>query len=159
MFDLSYKPPVGFHFAVVIELFPQSPQDLRFKEVQGLTVDMGTENIAELGENRFEHQLPTKAKYSDLILKRGLLGGSGLIDWVKDSIEGFNFKPVNITITLLNNNHLPVGGWYVVNAYPIQWTVSNFDAQTNSVAIESLKLKYSYFTMLNIPNIPLPNLF
>jgi hypothetical protein len=31
LLDMFKYPPVGFHFAVVIELFPQTPQDFVFR--------------------------------------------------------------------------------------------------------------------------------
>jgi phage tail-like protein len=36
----------------------------------------------------------------------------------------------------------------VVNAIPKKWQVSNFNAQENSVVIESLVLSYNYFTSI-----------
>ena len=68
MFDY---PQPGFHFSVIFELFPQFPNDIRFQEVSGLSVDTEFEALAEGGENRFSHQLPTKTTYRDLQLKRG----------------------------------------------------------------------------------------
>jgi len=147
--ELIY-PPVGFHFAVVFELFPQTPQDFRFQGVQGLTVDVETEEFKEGGENRFVHKLPVRTKYSEITLKRGLFIGSGIILWCRNAIENFDFQPTNLTITLLNEEHVPVAGWYIVNAYPISWSVSDFNAEQSSVVIESIKLNYNYFKILKI---------
>ena len=44
----------------------------RFTEVSGLSVEMGTEEFVEGGENRFIQKYPTRAKYPELVLKRGL---------------------------------------------------------------------------------------
>ncbi len=143
-------PPLGFHFAVILELFPQTPQDFRFQEVTGLTVDVETEEYKEGGENRFTHKLPTRTKYSDLTLKRGMFTGSFIVEWCKQAIEEFNFKPTNITITLLNDLHLPIAAWYVVNAYPTQWKVTDFKAEENAIVFETLKLNYQYFKTIRI---------
>jgi len=147
--ELIY-PPVGFHFAVVFELFPQTPRDFKFQGVQGLTVDVETEEFKEGGENRFVHKLPVRTKYSEITLKRGLFIGSGIILWCRNAIENFDFQPTNLTITLLNEEHVPVAGWYIVNAYPISWSVSDFNAEQSSVVIESIKLNYNYFKILKI---------
>ena len=49
----NYYPPVSFHFKVeVLGLSPIS-NDVRFTEVSGLSVEMGTEEVPEGGENRF----------------------------------------------------------------------------------------------------------
>ncbi len=71
-----FAPPVGFHFLVVFELFPQTPQDFRFREVTGLDVELEMESIKEGGQNRFTHQLPIRSRYTDITLKRGLFIGS-----------------------------------------------------------------------------------
>ena len=140
-----FYPPVGFHFGITFELFPQSPNDFRFQKVQGLSVTVETEDFAEGGENRFVHQLPKRTKYADLTLSRGMFIGSGIVYWCKDAIENFNFLPTNITITLLNEVHVPISAWYVVGAYPIEWAIGDFNAEESKVVIETIKLKYRYF--------------
>lgn len=142
MFDY---PAPGFHFLVVFELFPQLPNDLRFQEVSGLSVDMEFEALAEGGENRFAHQLPTKTQYSDLVLKRGKFLGSGILHWAREAIEEFKFSPSNLMISLLNEQHMPLYNWYVVNAIPKQLAVSGMNAMNNEIVVESLTLKYQYF--------------
>jgi phage tail-like protein len=145
-----FYPPVGFHFSVVFELFPQTLQDFRFQSVQGLSVDVETEPFSEGGENRFVHKLPKRTKYSEITLKRGMFVGSGIVLWCRNAIENFNFQPTNVIITLLNEAHLPIAGWYVVNAYPIQWSVSDFNAEENKLVVESLKLNYNYFKVYRV---------
>jgi phage tail-like protein len=147
--DLLY-PPVGFHFAVVFELFPQTPNDFRFQEVSGLTATVQTESVIEGGENRFTHQLPVRTGYEKLELKRGMFFGSFIIQWVREAVENLNVKPTNVIITLLNELHVPVAAWYVVRAYPIKWSVSNFNAQENSVVIETIQFQYNYFKTIRI---------
>jgi phage tail-like protein len=122
-------PPVGFHFSVVFQLFPQTPNDFRFQEVSGLEMQMNMESITEGGQNRFTWELPVRAKYSDIVLKRGMFIGSGILMWCKNAFENFVFEPVNIIISLLNEHHVPIQAWYVVNAIPKKWSVSNFNAE------------------------------
>ena len=138
-------PMVGFHFIVAFELFPQVPNDARFQEVSGLSVEMEMEDVKEGGEHRFVHRLPVRSKYSDLTLKRGLYIGSGIQHWCKNAIENFSFKPINIMISLLNENHLPLCNWYVIHAIPKKLEVSAFNAEKSEVAIDTLVLSYQYF--------------
>jgi phage tail-like protein len=151
--DLFAYPPVGFHFLVVFELFPQTPNDFRFQEVSGLEVDMEMEQIKEGGQNRFTHSLPVRNRYTDITLKRGMFIGSGITLWCKNAIENFVFQPTNVLISLLNADHLPLQSWYVVNAIPKKWQVTSFNAQENSVAIESLVLSYNYFTSISVESL------
>jgi len=147
--DLVY-PPVGFHFAVVFELFPQFPNDFRFQEVNGLKVTIETEDFKEGGENRFVHRLPVRTKYEDLVLKRGMFLGSGIILWARNAIESFDFQPTNLIISLLDEYHIPVTSWYVVNAYPVAWSITDLNAEQSKAVIESITLHYNYFKMIRI---------
>lgn len=143
-------PVASFHFAVSFGLFPAMPQDFSFQQVSGLSVNVEAEDYSEGGENRFVHKLPTRTNYTSLQLKRGILVGSALIEWVRQAIEEFVFKPVDVNIILLNDLHLPVAGWHVVNAYPQSWTISDFNAQANELAIETLQLHYDYFETVRV---------
>jgi len=150
MFDY---PPVGFHFLVTFQLFPQTPNDFRFQEVSGLDVEMEMDTFVEGGQNRFTWKLPKRAKYSDIVLKRGLFMGSGIILWCQNAFENFVFEPVNITVSLLNSDHVPLQAWYVVNAIPKKWSISNFNAQENSVVVESITLSYQFFNVISVESL------
>lgn len=142
--DLSY-PQVGFHFLVTFELFPQLPNDFRFQEVSGLTATMEMELLKEGGENRFVHQLPVRTSYNELVLKRGVFLGSFVHQFFKNAIENFEFKPTNIMVSLLNDDHLPLFNWYVINAIPKRLEVSAFNAERSELVIETMALNYQYF--------------
>ncbi|MEG3437617.1 phage tail protein [Pannus brasiliensis CCIBt3594] len=143
----NYYPPVGFHFTVEVQDLA-GENDIRFTEVGGLSVEMGTEEIAEGGENRFIQKYPTRTKYPELVLKRGLLINSPVIDWVRQCIEDYQIQPKDVFIKLLNEEHQPLLTWNVVKAYPTKWAVSDFNASNNAVVIESLQLFYQYFTLV-----------
>ncbi len=150
--DFVY-PPVGFHFLVTFQLFPQTPNDFRFQEVSGLDVEMEMESFTEGGQNRFTWQLPKRTRYSDLVLKRGMFMGSGIVLWCRNALENFVFEPVNLTVALLNESHVPIQAWYVVNAIPKKWSISNFNAEENSVVIESITLSYQFFNVISVESI------
>lgn len=138
-------PQPGFHFSVVFEL-PQLPTDIRFQEVSGLTVNTEFDTLNEGGENRFAHQLPTRLNYGDITLRRGAPVGSGVSYWARKALEDFEFKPANVMISLLNEEHLPICNWYVINAIPKRLEISGFNAMRSEVVIETLVLAYHYFT-------------
>lgn len=138
-------PQPGFHFSVVFELFPQFPNDIRFQSVTGLTVSTQFQSWAEGGENRFAHQLPTSLQFSELVLKRGKFLGSGVLHWARQAVEKFEFKPTNLMISLLNEDHLPIYNWYVVNAVPKRLEISGINAMSGEIVVETLALNYQYF--------------
>lgn len=141
----NYYPPPGFHFKVEVLGLPPGDHDVRFTEVGGLSVEMATEEVAEGGENRFLQKYPTRAKYPDLVLKRGLLVRSEVLTWIELCIQAYQITPKNIDVKLLNEEHQPLMTWHVVNAYPTKWSVSDLNASNNAVVIETLQLTYQYF--------------
>lgn len=141
-----YYPPLGFHFRVHFDLDGATDRDTRFQEVTGLSAEIGVEEVVEGGENRFAHRLPTRGRYTNLVLKRGLLVGSGIVQWCKDAIENMIFDPVTVDVTLLNEKHEPLGDTYSYQrCWPVKWAVSDFKAQENAIVVETLELAYSYY--------------
>lgn len=141
-----YEIPRVYHFKVeFLDVAGVIDNDVRFQDVSGLSVEMGIEEITEGGENRFTHRLPTRAKYSNLILKRAMLTDSGLIKWFVDAIENFEFSPSTVLVKLLDQDHEPMVTWNFIKAWPVKWTVSDFKATENAIAIETIELAYQYF--------------
>ena len=158
-------PPVSFFFEVIFQGASPDGTDLskeivetRFQSVSGLSVDMQTETLKEGGENRFEHILPVRTKYSPLVLKRGTVKGSKLIDWCNDALLNFDIQPMDVLVHLLHvkrpdSNQSPEGieplmSWKVINAWPKKWSVSDFNAEQSAIVIETLELSYSYFELI-----------
>lgn len=148
MVDVLY-PPVGFHFKVEFDLSGINENDFRFQEVSGISTELETTSIKEGGENRFLHHLPVRAKYNDLVLKRGLLNDSTLLDWCKDAIENLSIAPTNVWVTLLNEQQEPLQTYSFINAWPKKWSISNFNAQESKLVVETLELAYQYFKIIN----------
>ena len=145
----SYYPPVGFHFIVEFIGISNNKNDHQFQSVSGLTVDLETEEIAEGGENRFKHKIPVRTKYPNLVLKRGLLIDSGVITWCRKALEDFEIEPADITVSLLDEKHESLQTWSISKAYPVKWSVTDFNAEENKIVIETLELSYNYFKILD----------
>lgn len=149
-----YYPPVSFHFKVEFgfkeELHGVAPNksDIMFQSVSGLSSELQTEMIKEGGENRFEHELPVRTKFPNLVLKRGLIKDSSLIKWCLNTFQNLSIRPVDLEIKLLNEKHEPLITWAVIQAWPKKWTVEDLSAMDSKVLIESLELRYQYFTIL-----------
>ena len=121
--------------------------DIRFQSVAGLNVEYDMESFKEGGENRFEHKLPVRTKYPDLSLKRGMLTDSKVIAWCLDAFRNRVFKPAQVNVSLLNEEHDPLRTWQVFRAIPKKWAVSDLNAGENALVIETLELSYSYFNL------------
>lgn len=140
-------PPVSFYYLVSFNGVGNKTIDTRFQSVSGLSAEVTTETYKEGGENRFEHILPVRSSYSNLTLKRGLVKDSDLIKWFTDTFDTMQVQPVTLDILLLNEEGEPLVSWNVVHAWPKKWSVSDFDAEKSSIAIETLELHYRTFSI------------
>ncbi len=148
----EYYQAVGFSFEVYFKGIGtgqgRKSIDSRFQSVSGLEVTMETESIKEGGENRFEHVIPTRRKYSDLILKRGTLDPSEatkLSKWCRSAFDDYKFHPIDIDIYLLDQEHNALWTWRVIHAWPKAWKFGELNAEKSEVFIETLELNYNYF--------------
>lgn len=141
-----YYPPAAFHFRVRFELTGETDLDTRFQEVSGLDRELEVVNLDEGGENRFSYRLPGRAKYTNLVLKRGMVTNSELVRWFKAAVDNLEIKPVGVTISLLDRDHQPVRSWKLVGAWPVKWSVSSLDAQKNGIVVDTIELAYRYYT-------------
>jgi phage tail-like protein len=77
-----------------------------------------------------------------------MVTGSTLIRWAQQSINLFSFKPVAVVVSLMTANRGLVASWQFINAYPVALKVSEFKAQENVIALETLELCYDYFQQI-----------
>lgn len=142
----DYYPPLGFYYKVEFGI-SQVSNDVRFQSVSGLTVEYDYESFKEGGENRFEHKLPVRTKYADMVLKRGMLTDSDVIDWLLDAFRDRVFKPAPVNVILMNEKSEPLRTWKVAEAIPKKWQIGDFNANESAVVIETIELTYRYFTV------------
>jgi len=139
-------PPSAFYFKVAFAFYPQ--MDTSFQEVAGIGSEVSFKEIAEGGENRYKHRLPTEVKHPLLSLKRGIADlKSPLVLWCKSILEGDFIAPIvpqPLLVYLLDENQLPLRGWSFANAYPVKWEIDTFNSTRNEVAIEKIELSYNY---------------
>ena len=145
----DYYPPWSFYYKVefMLDGSPATTNDARFQTLSGLSVEYDYESYKEGGENRFEHKLPVRTKYADMVLKRGMLTGSTVIDWFTAAFRDRQFSPVNVNVILMNEKGDPLRTWKIAHAVPKKWSVSDFNANESSVVIETLELTYRYFSL------------
>lgn len=144
---MSDYPLTGFYFRLSFPL-ELGLLDTSFKEVSGMSMEMGTEEIAEGGENRFKHRVPTGAKYQNLVLKRGLTSSiSALSLWCEATIGGGLSSTIitqTVLLSLLNEEGFPIKNWSFINAWPVKWEFSPLNSMNNEIVIETLELSYDY---------------
>jgi phage tail-like protein len=140
----NFKYPVPkFHFEV-----SWGGTRMGFTEVTGL--DFETEVIEYREGNNptyNKHKQPGLTKYSNVTLKRGTVLED--FEFFKLWRETAKFQESNkikkvfrrdITIKLLNEDHMPIITWTLENAWPTKIQSTDLKADGNEVAIESMEL-------------------
>ncbi len=113
----------------------------RFRECSGIEVEVEVLDYMEGGSNDFVHKLPTRVKYPNVVLKRGVTHEEALAKWFFDS--RFTPQRRDMTITLLGPGTQVVRSWTFMNAYPVKWTGPNLSASSNQIAVESLEVVHN----------------
>jgi phage tail-like protein len=144
----GFYPPTGFYFQVNVQGI-QGLNEGSFQEVSGLNIKLGTDDIKEGGENRFSHRLPSRPKFENLVLKRGMVTGSKFLEWMEEATAQFTFSPKTVVVILMDENGSPLVSWQFNNAYPITYQVSAFKAQEGALVLETMELCYDYFQRLS----------
>lgn len=86
-------------------------------------------------------KLPGRAKYNNLVLKRGLTSSQDLWNWVKNVLGGVADRRT-VTVTLLDDGRQPVVKWSFLNAWPCKYEISSLQGKGNEVAIETLEIAH-----------------
>ncbi|RKQ49459.1 phage tail-like protein [Roseivirga pacifica] len=149
--DTPWYPATGFFFKIEIAGITDTSEN-SFKEVSGLSLELGSEKLTEGGVNNYIVELPTQVNASNLVLKRGTLSKKGpLVKWVEDSINTDYSKPLelkNINVKLFNQNGNPLITWTFNNARPVKYQVAELDAMKNEVLIETMEFTYTFYKRL-----------
>jgi phage tail-like protein len=132
-------PAVGIHFHVKIG----SESIGMFSECSGLSVEYDVFSWEEGGLNDFVHKLRGRAKYPNLVLKRGVTHEDALMKWFFECRE--RTKRLELTLILIGPDRKPVRTWSFANAYPAKWTGPTFNAGSNAVATETLEIVHEGF--------------
>ena len=146
------NPPLGFRFGVLFLAggAVPNPIDILFQKVTGLGSSVETTPVNEGGQNLYTQSLPEKIKHENLVLQRGLVVGSPLAIEFNIAMSRFKFIPSNVLVTLIDHTRIPIAAWLFMKAFPVKWTVSDLDAESNSVVIEHMELTYQQMQVMRI---------
>ncbi|HEV7474745.1 MAG TPA: phage tail protein [Pyrinomonadaceae bacterium] len=131
--------PVGFELA-----------DGAFQECSGLEVEMDVQEYQEGGRNDATIRRVGRAKYSPIILKRGILYGdpggranSALWKWLQGVVSGV--RPVERydgTVEVWSATEVAAATWTFDRGLPMKVRGPELNAKTGEVAIEELHIAH-----------------
>jgi phage tail-like protein len=85
-------------------------------------------------------KLPGEAKFSNIVLKRGMTSDLSLWNWMRETLEG-QVSRKSISIILLNDAGEEVMRLNFKDAWP-KWSGPNLNGETSEVAIETVEIAH-----------------
>lgn len=134
------KDPYGtYNFLVEIEGITRAA----FQEASGFDSSIEVEEHREGGENITTRKLPGMVKYSNIVLKWGLVDDHDLEDWYQQWASGDPAaKRQSGSIVLLDRQGQEKKRWNFINAWPAKLTWPSFNAENSDLAIMTLELAH-----------------
>ena len=108
-----------------------------FQECSGIDMSLETEDVNEGGNNGLVLKFPKRVKYGEITLKKGITRSTDLYDWLGGFAQGIGKRKDGV-ITLLDASHRPFAVWRFRRALPTKWSGPALNAQTSTIAVESL---------------------
>lgn len=119
-----------------------------FSECSGLEMSMEIHEYKEGGVNDYVHKFATRAGFSNISLKRGMVLTDDLWLWHHEYIQGKGKRRDGI-IALMSEAGIPVKVWVFKRGIPLKWTGPAFNATQNAVAIETLEISHEGLDLLS----------
>ena len=117
----------------------------RFRECTGLAAEIEVKDYNEGGVNDRVHKLPTRMKYPNLVLKRGVTYEDALLKWLWKTQH--ETQRVAVTVSLMGPDGKPVRQWAFADAFPVKWQGPNLNAGSNQIATETLEIVHGGLQM------------
>jgi phage tail-like protein len=141
---LRERPYAQFNFLVDLGTGSTDGPEAGFQECSeiGMSVDVieyrnGNEKANDV------RKLTGLARYSDVTLKRGIIGALDPYDWLNDIRNGDEGALRTVTIQLRNEDHTEtVMTWKLLRARVIKHVCGPMNAKGTDVAMEELTLAY-----------------
>jgi phage tail-like protein len=118
-----------------------------FSECSGLEMSMDVEEYKEGGNNGATLRFPTRVKWSNLRLKRGMAIADDLWRWHYGFVQGDVVRRDGV-VTLLDEQQNPVKMWSFRRGLPVKWAGPSLNAAQSQVAIEELEIAHEGLKLL-----------
>jgi phage tail-like protein len=120
-----------------------------FAECSGLEMSLDIEEYKEGGNNGTVLRFPTRVKWTNLRLKRGMTFAGDLWQWHYDFTQGVGTRRDG-TIVLQDEQHNPSVVWSFTRGLPVKWTGPTFNATQSQVAFEEIEIAHEGITISSL---------
>jgi phage tail-like protein len=120
--------------------------DAGFSECRGLEGQLQIEEQPEGGRNDRVLRFPTRMRWSNITLQRGVGLSPDLWAWYASYASGQGTRRDGL-IVLMNDAREPVMFWKFTRGLPVRWTGPTLNARAGELAIESLEIAHEGLTV------------
>ena len=148
-----YQPSVSHRFSVTFWFgrFPiPNMLDCSFQRISGLSRERDVSAYSEGGENLRNHYFAGKIQHGPLRLERGVMVLTPLSILFNAQLLSGKIMYLDAMITLFDLGPLPLSNWLITKALPVRWQTGDLDANTNSVLINTMELRYQEMIPLGL---------
>lgn len=134
-------PFLGAHFVLAVD----GLASVSFSKCSGLAGEVGVEEYAEGGENRFSHRLPARGGFANLVLTQGAGPSTELWSWFAEYLVTGRVTPRDGQVTLMSTVEgelVPVRVWAFRRGWPAKLTGPELDAQSSALAVEQVEIAH-----------------
>jgi phage tail-like protein len=138
---LRDDPYAGYNFEVVITGVSDDGTAVRgsFAEASGLEVTIDPIEYRNGSEDITMRKVPGLKKFSNITLKRGVIGDLAFWNWVVEGMNGL-VRRTEGSVILLDENRREVMRWNFKRGWPCKWTGPGLNAKNNEIAMETLEI-------------------
>lgn len=119
-----------------------------FKECSGLRMERDYEKIEEGGVNDHWTWLPGRNKYSNIVLKYGVMASDALWNWYQEGLYDGKVNRVDFSIVLRNVKGEEAKRWNVAAGFPVKWEGPSLNVESNQVAVDTLEIAHHGLTLV-----------
>jgi len=93
-------------------------------------------------------KIPGRARYGNVILKRGVIGGLDLYEWWNDTRNGDINSLLTVRVSLQNEDRTEIVlTWVFLRAWPTRYEFSSLEGKGKETLIEVLELAFERMQM------------
>jgi phage tail-like protein len=140
-------PIPRFHFQV-----DWGGAKISFTEVTGLVMEREKIEYRHSDSRDFNKiAMPGMIKNNNITLKRGKFEADfDFNTWMEDVATDRSGGRRDVTIRLLNEQHVPVAAWTATRCFPVKVTAPDLKSDANEVAIEALELAHEGLKLMKV---------
>jgi len=140
-----YQPATSHRFSATF-FFGRLPVpnilDSAFQSISGLSRELDVSVHSEGGENIRNQYFAGKLRHGSLRLERGVIALTPLSVMFNAQLTSGKLMYLHAVITLFDLGPIPICNWLILKALPVAWNTGALDANSNSVLINTLELRY-----------------